>query len=322
MKEEKENIYLGIDVGSVSTNTSIINERGNILHVTYKRTKGTPLTAIQGTFTELNDKLNGQFFVNGVGATGSGRKLTGLVVGADVIKNEITAHAMSAMRECPDVQTVIEIGGQDSKIILIREGVVVDFSMNTVCAAGTGSFLDQTAARLDIPVEEFGDLALKSRHPTHIAGRCTVFSESDMIHKQQLGHPVEDIVAGLCEALVRNFINNVARGKEIRGPILFQGGVAANEGIRRAFEKYLKQSIIVPENCTVMGAVGAAFLAQEARKNGLNGTRFRGFDGVDIQKIATKSFECEECPNHCEILRIFVDGEQAACWGSRCGKWS
>jgi predicted CoA-substrate-specific enzyme activase len=137
----------------------------------------------------------------------------------------------------PDVQTVVEIGGQDSKIIILRDGIVTDFAMNTVCAAGTGSFLDHQAERLNIPIEEFGNIALKSKSPVRIAGRCSVFAESDMIHKQQMGHPTSDIVAGLCDALVRNYLNNVGKGKDIMSPVLFQGGVAANAGIKAALER-------------------------------------------------------------------------------------
>ena len=146
----------------------------------------------------------------GVATTGSARYLAGVVLGADLIKNEITSHAVAAMHYIPEVQTVVEIGGQDSKIILIRDSVVVDFGMNTVCAAGTGSFIDHQAARLNVNIEEFGGQALKSTAPVRIAGRCTVFAESDMIHKQQIGHRPEDIVYGLCQALVRNYLNNVA----------------------------------------------------------------------------------------------------------------
>ncbi len=159
----------------------------------------------------IRDKVDME--ICGVGATGSARNLAGVIVGADVVKNEITAHAVAASTVNPKVQTVLEIGGQDSKIIILRDGVVVDFAMNTVCAAGTGSFLDQQASRLNIPIEEFGGLALRGKSPVRIAGRCSVFAESDMIHKQQLGHNLEDIIGGLCEALVRNFLNNLGKGE-------------------------------------------------------------------------------------------------------------
>jgi len=131
-----------------------------------------------------------------------------------LVKNEITAHAVAAIQTEKDVKTVLEIGGQDSKIIIIRDGVVTDFAMNTVCAAGTGSFLDRQAERLGIPIEEFGDHALQASVPVRIAGRCAVFAESDMIHKQQLGYNTCDIIAGLCDALVRNYLSNVAKERK------------------------------------------------------------------------------------------------------------
>ena len=240
--EKSEKFYLGVDVGSISTNLAIIDRHKQLIESVYIRTEGRPIQSIQRGVTLLKDKVGEDFQISGVGATGSARQLTGLVVGADVVRNEITAHSLASLNENTEIQTIMEIGGQDSKIILIRNGVPVDFAMNTVCAAGTGSFLDQQANRLEIPIEDFGGLAIKSDNAVAIAGRCTVFAESDMIHKQQLGHPVEDIIRGLSEALVRNYLNNVGKGKDIKGPIMFQGGVAANEGIRDAFRRSLIKS--------------------------------------------------------------------------------
>ncbi|MDH7478998.1 MAG: acyl-CoA dehydratase activase, partial [Syntrophomonadaceae bacterium] len=246
--------FLGIDVGSVSTKLVVIDEKDEVLAHLYSRTQGQPVRIIQEGIKYLASELPPGIQIAGAGTTGSARHLAGAMIGADIIKNEITTHAVATSRFLPGVQTILEIGGQDSKIIILRDGVVIDFAMNTVCAAGTGSFLDQQAARLSIPIEEFGEIAIKSKNPVRIAGRCAVFAESDMIHKQQLGHSLEDISAGLCEALVRNFLSNLGKGKEILGPIAFQGGVAANIGIKRAFEKYLKQEVFVPKYHGVMGA--------------------------------------------------------------------
>jgi predicted CoA-substrate-specific enzyme activase len=311
--------YLGIDVGSVSTNIVIINAAGEALSSLYIRTMGQPIQAIKEGLRQIKADLPEDVLINGAGATGSGRYLAGAIIGADIIKNEITAHAVAARQEVPAVQTILEIGGQDSKIIILRQGVVTDFAMNTVCAAGTGSFLDQQAARLGIPIENFGELALKSRHPVRIAGRCTVFAESDMIHKQQMGHNIEDIIGGLSEALVRNYLNNVAKGKEILAPVVFQGGVAANAGIRAAFSKALQQDIIVPRHFAVMGALGAALLARNY-VNKERVTRFKGFD-VAEDNFRVSSFICRGCSNQCEIVNIEEEGNIIARWGSRCGKW-
>lgn len=313
-------VYLGIDVGSVSTNFVVIDEDGNVLVDLYLRTRGQPIQVVQDGMRQIEEAVAGKNLeICGVGTTGSARTLTGVVVGADTVKNEITAHAVAASFLVPNVQTVLEIGGQDSKIILLRDGIVVDFAMNTVCAAGTGSFLDHQAARLNIPIEEFGSLALQSRSPVRIAGRCSVFAESDMIHKQQMGHTAPDIIAGLCDALVRNYLNNVGKGKEILAPVVFQGGVAANVGIRAAFEKALGVEVIIPEYFSVMGAIGAALLAKSAVKE-KGQTDFRGFAISDMHYQAS-SFECKGCPNLCEIVNISVDGEVLARWGGRCGKW-
>lgn len=311
--------YLGVDVGSVSTDLALLNKFGNLVDRVYLRTKGKPVQVIKEGLKIIEEKYS-DIEINGAGTTGSGRVLAGVVIGADVVKNEITAHAVAASRIIPDVKTVLEIGGQDSKIIIIRDGIAVDFAMNSVCAAGTGSFLDQQAARLEIPIEEFGNYALKAKNPVRIAGRCSVFAESDMIHKQQLGYDLPEIIAGLCEAMVRNYLNNVGKGKEIEAPVLFQGGVAANAGIKEAFEKELDCEVHVPDHHDVMGAIGAGLLAREYILNKDKKTTFKGFDITDFD-FKTTSFECDGCPNHCEIVNIYENGELIARWGYQCTKW-
>lgn len=312
-------VFLGIDVGSVSTNVAVLNNQDKVIDTLYIRTQGRPIEAVQNGLKQINER-NSNLTVSGVGTTGSGRQLAAVVVGADSIKNEITAHAVAAMHTVPDVQTIIEIGGQDSKIILIRHGVVIDFAMNSVCAAGTGSFLDQQAARLSMPIEDFGSRALESTTPVRVAGRCAVFAESDMIHKQQTGHQIADILNGLCQALVRNYLNNVGKGKSIQAPILFQGGVAANQGMKQAFENALDLPVVIPPHYNVMGAIGAALLAKEQVKE-KPATVFRGFDLIH-NNYRPHSFECKGCPNLCEIIEIQLNNEIAARWGDRCGKWS
>ena len=312
--------FLGIDVGSVSTNMVFMDDDCIIREAIYLRTRGQPILTVQQGLSELEGRLPSGTKVRGVGTTGSGRQLAGVMVGSDAVKNEITAHAVASSLLVPGVQTILEIGGQDSKIILLRNGVVSDFAMNTVCAAGTGSFLDQQAARLNIPIEKFGELALQAKAPVRIAGRCAVFAESDMIHKQQMGCGLPDILAGLCEALVRNYLNNVGKGKEILGPVVFQGGVAANVGMIRAFEKAVGLPVQVPRYYDVMGAVGAALLSREAvEKKGLSS--FKGF-GVAAADFAAGSFECSGCANLCEVIEIAENGDVIARWGDRCGKWS
>lgn len=317
----KTSHYLGIDVGSVSTNLVVINEKDEIVDKLYLRTSGQPINALRNGMNMLYQRLDRNINISGVGTTGSGRQLAGVIVGSDIVKNEITTHAIAAQKLVPEVRTIMEIGGQDSKIIILKNGVIYDFAMNTVCAAGTGSFLDRQAARLEIAIEDFGSYALKSKTPVRIAGRCAVFAESDMIHKQQTGHSVEDIINGLCEALVRNYMNNLAKGKDVEEPIVFQGGVAANVGIVAAFERAIGKKIIIPKYYDVMGAYGAALIAkEEVLKSGGN-TSFFGFENTQ-NDFKAKSIECNGCSNMCEVIEIASNGEVVACWGDRCGKWS
>lgn len=311
--------YLGTDVGSVSTDVVLLDEELKVIEKIYLKTKGRPIKAIQDCFIQLKDRY-GDDEIKAAGTTGSGRGIAAFLIGADAVKNEITAHAVAALNLDKDVRTIVEIGGQDSKIIILRNGIVTDFAMNTVCAAGTGSFLDRQAERLEIPIEEFGDYALRCENPVRIAGRCAVFAESDMIHKQQLGYNEADIIGGLCEALVRNYLNNVAKGKDISSKVFFQGGVAANKGMKAAFERAFGYEIIVPEHYNMMGAIGAAILARAACEKSRK-TNFRGF-GLAESQFQSSSFECDGCTNRCEVVKIQENENVIGCFGDRCGKWS
>ena len=312
--------YLGIDVGSVTTKLAVLDENDQLVTHIYLLTQGKPIEMVQQGLKQIKQRLPEDVDICGVATTGSARYLAGVIVGADLVKNEITSQAVAALLYIPEVQTIIEIGGQDSKIIIVREGIVTDFGMNTVCAAGTGSFLDHQALRLNMSIEEFAQRALDSQAPVRIAGRCTVFAESDMIHKQQMGHRIEDILYGLCQALVRNYLNNVGLGKDIQPPIVFQGGVAFNQGIVKALQEELNTEVIVPPHHEVMGAIGAALLAHEEIAGNNNGSEFKGF-GVSEVKYHTSSFECKACPNLCEIAQLSLNGQVLARWGGRCDLW-
>jgi predicted CoA-substrate-specific enzyme activase len=313
-------VYLGIDVGSVTTKLAALDENNELIADIYLPTQGKPVEMMQQGLSEMQKSLPDGAEVCGVATTGSARYLAGVIVEADLVKNEITSHATAALHYYPQAQTVIEIGGQDSKIIILRDGVAVDFGMNTVCAAGTGSFLDHQALRLNMDIEEFSRRAVNSETPVRIAGRCTVFAESDMIHKQQMGHKTEDILYGLCQALVRNYLNNVGLGREIKPPVIFQGGVAFNRAIVKVFREELETEIIVPPHHEVMGAIGAALLVHEEMMNNNRKTKFRGF-GVSEVKYKSSSFECKACPNLCEIAQISNNGTVLARWGGRCDRW-
>ena len=167
--------------------------------------------------------------------------------------------------------------------------------MNTICAAGTGSFLSSQAKRLDVKVEDFGKIALTSKNPTKIAARCTVFAESDLVHKVQMGHKKEDIIAGLCYSVANNYLSNVAKGKKIKPPIVFQGGVSKNIGVIKAFEDITKEKIITDENGHLMGALGVAILSKKEKEEEFD------FNILNLN-FETKGYECKRCPNNCEII--------------------
>lgn len=307
-------VYLGIDIGSISTKGVIIDEDNNILASSYLYTEGSPITASKRVIRELKNKIDlNKYRVVGVGTTGSARKLIGTILGANVIKNEITAHAIGTMSIYPDVRTIFEIGGQDSKIILIENGIVTDYAMNTLCAAGTGSFLSSQAKRLGIPIEEFGSIAITSKNPTKIAARCTVFAESDLVHKSQIGHKKEDIIAGLCYAIVNNYLNNVGKGKKIIPPIVFQGGVSKNIGVVKAFEDITGEKVYVDNNSHLMGALGVAILSKKQKEVNFS------FD-IDNIVYETKGIECKGCSNNCEIIEVIRNKQIIDSWGNRCPK--
>ncbi|MBM2825007.1 MAG: putative CoA-substrate-specific enzyme activase [Dehalococcoidales bacterium] len=313
--------YLGIDVGSVTTKLAVIDNNDTLITDIYLLTQGKPIETVQQGLLQIKQQLAADVAIRGVATTGSARYLAGVIVGADLVKNEITSHAVATLHYLPQVQTVLEIGGQDSKIIIIRDEVITDFAMNTVCAAGTGSFLDHQALRLNMTIAEFSRRALESKKPVRIAGRCTVFAESDMVHKQQMGHRIEDILYGLCQALVRNYLNNVGLGKEIKSPVVFQGGVAFNRAILKAFQEELGTEVIVLPHHEIMGAIGAALLVHEEMTANDQRSQFKGF-GVSEAEYHTSAFECKSCPNLCEIAQLANDGQVLARWGGRCDLWS
>lgn len=331
---------LGVDVGSVSTDFVLMDENNRIEKSLYLRTHGDPVGTVAKGMSMLRKSYSDDD-IGAVGTTGSGRLLAGSILGADAVKNEITSHGVAASVLDPDVRTIIEIGGQDSKIILLEKGVIKDFAMNTVCAAGTGAFLDRQAERMNMTIDDFSMLGLEAEKPERIAGRCAVFAESDIIHKQQQGAARADVIAGVANAMVRNYLSNVARGKKIKEKVFFQGGVSANHTIRRAFEEAIGCEVIVPEYNKVMGAFGAAVLAVEAvkknggirarsgaanagaasgAKKGAVGTKFRGFD-APFESMHTRTFRCSDCANHCEVTEILSDSSRMGCLNDRCGKY-
>jgi len=342
-------VFLGIDIGSVSTNVVMIDSAGRVVHEIYTSTMGRPIEVVAEALNEIRRRWDRRLNVRGVGTTGSGRELIGQLVGADTINDEITAHKTGSMfvgktmlgGQVPD--TIFEIGGQDSKFISLQDGVVVDFTMNEACAAGTGSFLEERAEELEIAIkDEFAALALSSSAPIRLGERCTVFMERDVNSYMQRGAEKADLVAGLAYSVVYNYINRVVRGRRIGECIFFQGGTAYNNAVAAAFAGVLGKQIIVPPHNGVIGAIGSALLAKEKMAHPLENNRSLGtyisrcesaaqdpqaappaqptkFRGYDISRVnhSLREFTCKGCSNDCQIQEFTVEGDKTY-WGDKC----
>ncbi len=314
--------YMGIDVGSVSTNVALIDEEGSMIKAIYTRTEGRPIEVVDRCLKEVEAELGDRVNIIGVGTTGSGRELIGELVGADTVNDEITAHktgaefiAATMLDEQPD--TIFEIGGQDSKYISIENGVVVDFTMNEACAAGTGSFLEERAEELGISIKgEFAELALSSPAPVRLGERCTVFMQQDVAAYQQRGADKPGLTAGLAYSIVFNYLNRVVRGRKIGDVIFFQGGTAYNDAIAAAFAKVLGKKVIVPPYNGVIGAVGAALLAHEKAAVLKKPSNFRGYSLENVD-YTLREFTCKACSNFCNMQEFTVEGEKTY-WGDQC----
>ncbi|MGA8340853.1 MAG: acyl-CoA dehydratase activase-related protein, partial [Candidatus Sulfotelmatobacter sp.] len=314
--------YLGIDVGSVSTNLVMIDSAGNLLKEIYVPTAGRPIEVVSAGLRKIKEELGARVNIRGIGTTGSGRELIGELTGADTINDEITAHKTGAMHVClqlgtPLVDTIFEIGGQDSKFIRIRDGVVVDFTMNEACAAGTGSFLEEQAEKLGVAIKgEFAQLALSSRNPIRLGQRCTVFMAREVSRLLLKGAAVADLCAGLAYSVALNYLNRVVRGRNLGNVIYFQGGTAYNDAVAAAFSVILKKAIVVPPHNGVIGAIGMALIARDRMLASGETSRFRGFD-LNRANFTSRDFVCRACSNNCEMKEFSIDGEKSY-WGDQC----
>ncbi|MFZ2197519.1 MAG: acyl-CoA dehydratase activase, partial [Thermodesulfovibrionales bacterium] len=332
--------YLGVDIGSISTNLAVIDESCRVIAKRYLMTSGRPIEAVRQGLEEIYQEIGDRISIEGVGTTGSGRYMIADYIGADIVKNEITAQATAAAFIDKDVDTIFEIGGQDSKYISLKNGVIVDFEMNKACAAGTGSFLEEQAEKLGISIKgEFQESAFASGNPCRLGERCTVFMENSLISNLQCGTDKKDLLAGLAYSIVQNYINRVVCKRPVGNKIFFQGGVAFNKSVVAAFEKYLGRQIIVPPDHDVTGAIGMALIAMKYMKNQLSTvsyqqsgeelktpntellTKFKGFE-LSRRAYDISSFECKGCPNVCEINKIRIEGEKGHLfYGGRCEKY-
>lgn len=302
--------YLGIDCGSVSIKMVLVND-GKVSSKVYLKNTGLVETVREGL---RHLPLSG---IDGVGVTGSGKEFVKVLVGADWVDSEIIAHMISCLEQYPNVKTILDIGGEDSKLMLMRDGVLTAFQMNRDCGGGTGAMIEAIATRLQVPIEDVGRIALESKNPADLPGKCGIFCQSAVVSELNKGRPVEDILMGVCRALVGNYLAVLAKGKRLLTPVVFQGATALNEALVRCFADALKVDILVPHDCSYMGAIGIAQLTQE----NMNGdTKFRG-DAIISSNYRTTIKNCDGCENRCELLRLFSGRKLLGISGSRCGKW-
>ncbi len=257
--------YVGVDVGSTSTKAVILDEKGNIIAKNYIMTAGRPIDAVKQVFRNLVGDGAANVSVAGVGVTGSGRYLVGGFIGADLIKNEITAQTRAAAEIDPEAD-IIEIGGQDSKLVIKRNGIVVDYQMNKACAAGTGSFIDELAEMLGVSVTngDFARLAFAAPHTIDLGTRCAAFMGQSVASAQQEGVPLEVITASLANSIAKNYLSKVVGNRKLGNKVILTGAVFYNEAIVSAFhEQLVEKTLTVAEHREVSGAIGAALLAKE-----------------------------------------------------------
>lgn len=304
--------YIGLDVGSVSVKLARIDEQENLLQSVYLRNCGLIETVRKGLAAIRDDSQ-----VAGVGVTGSGRKFVGMFVGADLVKTEVLAHTVGTLSYYRDVRTLMDIGGEDSKLMTLNNGVLENFELNSICSAGTGSFLESIAGRMGIRIEDVGEIALQSRQRLDFPSKCGVFTQSAVVTKKNMGASKEDILMGVCRSLVHNYLT-MAKGIRLEPPFVFQGATARNKAIVAAFQEELGHPVTVPEYCDVMGAIGIAMMARRA---GLSATNFRG-DCLLDEQFETHTVIADGCENHCELTVLYKNGEYVGCIGNKCGKCS
>jgi predicted CoA-substrate-specific enzyme activase len=316
--------FLGIDIGSTSTKLALVDDARRVVVDIYRKTGGDPIGATQKllrALRELSRRQSATVEILGVGTTGSGRKMVGTVIGADAILNEISAHVAGAMQTDPGIDTIFEIGGQDSKYMRIQDGHIHDANMNYVCAAGTGSFVEEQANKLGYPVAQVG-AAVLGLHPPCSSDRCTVFMEQDVARLIQSGFCAEEALAGVMVSVVKNYLNKVVGNRPYsRERIFFQGATARNPALIAAFERVLGVPIVVSPYCHIVGAYGVALLTAEAMAaRGQTNSAFLGLD-LDQREIRISSEVCRLCQNHCRIARAEIEGiAETPSWGYMCGR--
>jgi len=311
MQQNLQQAWLGIDIGSVSGKAAVIDEKGNLLDFVYMKNQG-----IFETIRKIFDGLNlDAHKIIGCGITGSGRNLVKILINADIAKSEIIAHSTATLFYYPNARTIFEIGGEDSKLITVENEILNNFSMNSVCGGGTGAMIENIANRMNVKLDDIGELALKSETELDLPGKCGIFCTSAVVSKLNAGFRKEDILMGVCRALIRNYLTMCAKGKQLKSDFVFQGATALNKALVKALEEEIEHKIIVPEHCALMGAIGIALIAKENAEK----TKFN--KNFNIEEFRTLSFKCTDCSNRCEVTQIYKTNLLIGAVNTRCGKW-
>ena len=302
--------YIGLDVGSVSVKLAQIDEDENLLNSIYLRNHGLIETVKEALETMVSTSE-----IAGVGVTGSGRRFVGMFVGADLVKSEVLAHTVGTLSFYPDVRTLMDIGGEDSKLMTLNGGVLENFRLNSICSAGTGSFLESIASRMGLRIEDVGNIALSSTQRIDFPSKCGVFTQSAVVSRKNTGASKEDILMGVCRSLVSNYLT-MAKGIQLNPPFVYQGATAKNQAIVSAFEEELGHPVIVPVNCDVMGAIGVGIMVKRANPEQTN---FKGHGLLD-KEYQTKTVIAGGCQNHCDLTMLYEGGQYVGCIGNKCGR--
>ncbi|MDD8019577.1 MAG: acyl-CoA dehydratase activase [Acidobacteriota bacterium] len=316
-------IFLGIDVGSTSIKCVLLDEEGRIISSVYLRNKGITESLVEaleglakGIKADTGTGAGRGIKIAACGITGSGRNFASLLVGADIVRTEVLAHTVAALSFYPEARTIFEIGGEDCKLMIVEDGILADFSMNSICAGGTGAMIEAIANRMGIPIEEVGEMALKSRNQLDLPGKCGIFCQSAVVSKLNTGADKCDILMGVCRALIRNYLT-ICKSGRLKPPYIFQGATALNKALVRALEEEIQHEVIVPSECALMGAIGIAQMAMEEMPEK---TKFKGLEAVVRARFDISNFRCQDCANRCEVIQIVQDGRLAGSIGSRCHK--
>lgn len=311
MKKKNKKYYIGCDIGSTSVKLVALDKEVNVVKSSYVKNRGI-IESIQKAFEEFN--LDNSSEIAGLGITGSGRYFGSVLLKADLVKTEILAHAKAALHYYPDVKTVFEIGGEDCKMIIIDKGRIKDFQMNTICGGGTGAMIEAIANRIGISIENVGDMALKSQNEISIAGKCGIFAQSTVVSKLNLGVNKDDILMGVCSALINNYFAMLAKGKILEPPFIFQGATAFNKALVHCFEKEVSNKITVPPHPHLMGAIGMALYLME---NEPKETKFLGLKNVK-KDFRTTNIKSTRCANQCEVTYLYEGDKFIGSFGNRC----